>query len=121
MYKDDSDDLERVQKSAVKIILGEKYNGYEKSLIKLDMQSLKERRSELCLSFALKCVKNQKTKNMFPENKKLHTMETRNPEKYKVTNANTERLKKSAIVYMQNLLNENHLKTKQAGLCQPYN
>ena len=33
-------------------------------------------------------------------------METRNPEKYRVQKANTERLKRSALVYMQNLLNE---------------
>ena len=33
-------------------------------------------------------------------------MNTRNKEKYLVQYANTERLKKSAIVYMQNLLNK---------------
>ena len=43
---------------------------------------------------------------MFPLSKKLHSMETRNPEKYRVQKANTERLKRSALVYMQNLLNE---------------
>jgi hypothetical protein len=77
------------------------------------MESLKERRELLCLKFAQKCFKNPKTKNMFPENKKMHTMETRNPEKFQVNHANTERLKKSAIIYMQNLLNENEHK-KQA-------
>ena len=111
LTEENSDDLERVQKSAVKIILGTKYLGYEKSLAKLDMLSLKERREQLCLSFAEKCVKNPKTQNMFPTNKKKHLMETRNPEHYMVTKANTERFKKSAIIYMQNLLNENHLKT----------
>jgi hypothetical protein len=35
---------------------------------------------------------------------------TRNPEKYLVQHANTERLRKSAIIYMQNLLNENEYK-----------
>ena len=111
LTEENSDDLERVQKSAVKIILGTKYLGYEKSLAKLDMLSLKERREQLCLSFAEKCVKKPKTQNMFPTNKKKHLMETRNPEHYMVTKANTERFKKSAIIYMQNLLNENHLKT----------
>ena len=47
---------------------------------------------------------------MFPENKKEYQMETRKPEKYLVQHANTERLKKAAIIYMQNLLNENELK-----------
>ena len=100
-------DLERVQKSAVKIILGDKYVGYKKSLIKLEMLSLSERREQLCLNFAQKCLKNAKTKSMFPENKKIHSMETRNEEKYLVQYANTERLRKSSIIYMQNLLNMN--------------
>ena len=110
LTQENCDDLERVQKSAVKIILGPKYDCYKKSLVKLDMESLQERREFLCLTFAQKCLKNPKTKKMFPENKKEHQMETRNPEKYFVQHANTERLKKSAIIFMQNLLNENELK-----------
>ena len=112
LTEENSSDLERVQKSAVKIILGDKYVGYKKSLLKLEMESLKERREELCLKFALKCVKNPKTKKMFPQNIKVHSMETRKPEKYEVHHANTERFRKSAIIYMQTLLNENELKAK---------
>ena len=43
---------------------------------------------------------------MFPLKEKHHNMDTRKNEKYKVQYANTERLKKFAIIYMQNLLNE---------------
>ena len=52
------------------------------------------------------CSKNPKTKHMFPEKKKIHDMETRNPERFKVQHAHTEILKKSPIIYMPNLLNE---------------
>ena len=107
LTQENSDDLERVQKSAVKIILGQHYENYEKSLVKLEMESLHDRREFLCLKFANKCLKNPKTKKMFPENVRIHNMETRNPEKYLVQHANTERLKNSAIIYMQNLLNKN--------------
>ena len=107
---ENSDDLERIQKSAVRIIMGENYISYNQSLIKLDIESLKDRRESLCLNFAQKCTKNIRTKDMFPMNKKMHTMETRKQEKYKVDHANTERLKKSAIIYMQNLLNQNEQK-----------
>ena len=65
-----------MQKSAVKLILGEKYIDYEKSLIQLDMESLFDKRENLGLNFALKCVRNPKTKHMFPESKKTHQMET---------------------------------------------
>ena len=104
-------DLERVQKSAVKIILGDKYMSYKKSLDELGMDSLDDRRQNLCLKFAQRCLKNEKAKKMFPLNEKIHGMETRNINKYKVQHANTDRLKNFAQIYMQNLLNE-HEKTQ---------
>ena len=57
-------DLERVQKSAVKIILGGQYNGYRKSLEHLE-------REKLCLKFAKRCLRNEKTRKMFPANSKI--------------------------------------------------
>ena len=99
-------DLQRVQKSAMKIILGNKYKGYKKSLLELNILSLSERREQLCLEFAIKCTKNPRTKSMFPENKKTHNMLTRKPDKYIVQHANTKRLQNSSIIYMQHLLNE---------------
>ena len=44
-------------------------------------------------------------KEYFVKNEKKHLMETRNPNEYKVTMAHTERMKKSPIIYMQNILN----------------
>ena len=43
---------------------------------------------------------------MFPLNEKSHQMNTRKGEKYRVQYSKTERLKNSAITYMQNLLNQ---------------
>ena len=94
-------DLERVQRSALKIILGPKYESYRKALVTLNLETLEERREYLCLKFAQKCTK------MFPLNRKNHHMDTRNREKYLVQFANTERLRKSFIIYMQKLLNQN--------------
>ena len=110
LTQDNIDDIERVQKSAFRIILNENYVSYSKALIKLDMDSLNDRREQLCLNFAQKCVKNSKTKSMFPLNMKTHEMDTRYPGKFKVQHANNERLKNSSIIYMQNLLNRNEEK-----------
>ena len=107
LTEENSNDLERVQKSAVRIMLGDSYKGYKKSLDILQIESLKDRREQLCLNFAKKCIKNQKTKDMFPENSKVHQMLTRKPDKFRVTHANTTRFKNSAIIHMQNLLNRN--------------
>ena len=109
---ENSNDLERVQKSAIKIILQDSYKGYNSGLAQLEIESLKSRREQLCLSFALKCVKSDKVRHMFPMNIKPHEMSTRHGEKFKVQHAHTDRLKNSPIIYMQKLLNEHELKNK---------
>ena len=53
-------DLERVQKTAMKIILQNQYKGYKKSLNHLNIDTLFDRREQLCLNFAIKCVRNKK-------------------------------------------------------------
>ena len=86
--------------------MGEKYQSYKKALVDLDLETLEDRRETLCLKFALKCSTNEKTKKMFPLIEKQHNMNTRKREKFEVQYANTDRLKDFALIYMQNLLNE---------------
>ena len=74
------EDLERVQKSAVRLILGNQYKGYRKSLQILEMENLDDRRKELCLRFALKAAKHEKMKKMFPLKKTTFNMKTRHEE-----------------------------------------
>ena len=100
-----STDLERIQKSALKIILGEEYKDYKNALNILEIDNLKDRREILCLKFAKKCLKNEKMKNLFNENPKTHPMKTRFEEEFEIQHANTERMMKSPIIYMQRLLN----------------
>ena len=69
------------------------------------MDDLSTRREKLCLDFARKCTKHPKLKNMFPKSK--NTKAKKSNEKYFVQYARTERLKKSAIIHMQQLLNKN--------------
>ena len=75
-------------------------------LAQLGIEDLKSRREYLCLEFAKKCVKSEKLQHMFPKTKKEHKMDTRNEDVYLVQHANTGRLQKSAIIYMQKLLNK---------------
>ena len=98
-------DLERVQKNALKIILKEEYFSYEKALEKTNLESLYDRRITLCLKFAKACTKSTQVKDLFPENKQAD-LNFRFPEKYQVTMARTDRLKDSAVPYMQRLLND---------------
>ena len=50
---------------------------------------------------------------LFPLNYARHQMKKRNHEKYVVTNANTERYKKSAVPFLQRLLNDDYRKQKK--------
>ena len=85
-------------------ILKEDYISYEDALITCNLETLKARRNKLCLSFALKCTKSDKSSHIFPL--KGNAMDTRNCEKYVVTKSYTDRLGNSAIPYMQRLLNK---------------
>ena len=59
---------------AVKVILGKSYLDYNDGLEKLRLQRLNIRREKICLNFAKKCLKNEKVKHFFKENKNLHRM-----------------------------------------------
>ena len=104
LTQEDSSSLERVQKTALRIILKERYQDYNHALKFVGLATLFERREKLCLKFATQCVKNDKMADMFPLNVK--TVNTREHEKYYVQPAFTDRLKLSAIPYMQRLLNK---------------
>ena len=106
-------DLERVQKAAAKIIIGKQYTNYESALEKIGLDKLEERRKDLCLNFAKKCLKNNKTSLMFPQKTRIHQMETRMQETFDVEFAHTERYKNSSIPYMQRLLNNDEESRKR--------
>ena len=103
--KGEQKDIERVQKVALRIILKDGYQTYVNALRMTGLETLAARRTKLCLNFARKCLKNEKTVNIFSLNEL--NVNTRNPEKYHVTPARTDRLAKSSIPYMQRLLNAN--------------
>ena len=96
-------EIERVQKAALRTILKEEYSEYHSALKICSLTTLKDRRIQLCKAFARKCTKYEKTSNMFPL--KVNNHNVRNPEKYVVYPANTNRFARSAIPYMQKLLN----------------
>ena len=106
LTQENSDDLERTQKTFSKLILKEKYTNYENALLKLNLDSLHSRRQILCLKFAKSSLKYEKLSDLLPKNEKEHKIKTRKNEKFAVQFANTDRLKKSSIIAMQNYLNE---------------
>ena len=112
MSQANTSDIERIQKSAVKIILKHKYKDYDSALKELNLETLQKRREILCLRFAKKSLKLNNFKKMFPLSKKLHSMKQRKGRKFLQKHTNTERYIKSSIPYMQRLLNLENNKLK---------
>ena len=65
-----SEILERIQKTAFKIILGQNYKTYKRSLQLLNLQTHKDRRQKLCLSFAKKAKRSSKFSAWFRKTSK---------------------------------------------------
>ena len=95
-------DIERVQKSALAIILGKDYVNYENSLLIVGLEKLSKRRESLCLNFARNSAKSHP--NWYEEDMK--TVNTRRQTKeFKEVVTRTKRFKNSAIPYYTHLLN----------------
>ena len=101
-------DIERIQKTCLKVILGESYVSYSAALEMCGLQTLHDRREKRCLDFAVKCVKHPLNQRLFPLNKNLENTnnEVRNRETFQVNFARTEKYRMSAIPYCQRKLNE---------------
>ena len=91
---------------ALHIILGDNYENYRNALCMTNLESLDARRDKLCLNFATKSEKHPKFKMWFKQKPKINTRQA--DDKYWKTIARTDRLKKSPISHLTNLLNEKH-------------
>ena len=93
--------------------MGYKYQGYKEALQYMSLESLKERREKM----AKKSLRLDKFSELFPFNNAKHLMKKRNHEKYAVANANTERYRKSAVPFLQRLLNDDFARQKKDLKC----
>ena len=83
LKKKNKKDLERVQKAAVRVIMGNNYTNYQNALKELNLETLEKRRKQLCFKFAKNCLKNDKVKDLFPIHESKHKMKKRTQKKYK--------------------------------------
>ena len=97
--------------------MGNEYQGYKQALKHMNLDSLKERRVKMALTFAKKSLKVDKFSGFFPLNKAKHLMTKRNPDKYVINGAHTERYRRSAVPFLQRLLNEDYAKQKKELKC----
>ena len=106
LTEDDAKNLERIQKSFCHVLLGHMYNNYEEALEQLDLESLGERRETLCLNFALKCLRNQKFKNLFNRTPPNDHYLINQPRRFLEPQCSTSRYQNSPLVYLTKILNQ---------------
>ena len=103
----DKDEIERIQKTMLKIVHGDDYEDYACALQKSNLTTLEERREALCLTFALKCTGDPKHKALFKLNENtFHHY----PTKFTPPFCQNERYSKSPVPYLTGLLNEYYQK-----------
>ena len=111
LSKKDNVLLERVQKTALVIVLGKAYSGYKNALEYLNVKTLKERRNDLCLNFAKKkAAKSEKCQHWFLKSAAVPTVNTRSDKpknNYKEVPTRTDRYKDSPLPFLTKLLNSN--------------
>ena len=80
LTKENREDLERVQKATLKVILKKDYLNYKDALKLTNLETLEERREAIGLRFAMNGLKNQNFSKLFPLNSQKHVMKVRNPQ-----------------------------------------
>ena len=102
LTKQQSADIERVQKISSKLILGDQYKNYDNACNFFSTETLEQRRVKLCLKFASKNLKSENSlfiKNTFCKN-------TRQKAKLvKEFKCRTKRFQRSSLPYLTKLLN----------------
>ena len=97
-------DIERIQKSAAHIILGEEFESYRQAIKTLGLDSLVDRREKLCLKFALKAEKHNKFVKWFKP--AVYPQNTRQDKvKYCSVLAMHSRFRKSPLPFLTDRLN----------------
>ena len=122
----ESQSLERLQSTCLKVILQDRYISYSSALEFTGLKTLYERREEKCLNFSVKCTKHSVNSRFFPLNQNYDkdiqcTLDSKinndqqcknhRREPFYVNYARTEDYRMSAIPYCQRLLNS-HFKNK---------
>ena len=103
--------LERIQKTFLHIILGDKFQSYRNALKLSGLDKLSDRRRKICLTFAKTSLKHEKFSNWFKPNLKITKTRLQQP-KFCNVYSRTNRFERSPIIYLVKILNL-HYATKK--------
>ena len=98
--------LERIQKRACKIILGNNYISYEDALDRCNLYVLRNHRDKICLQFANKLLESPKFRHWLPCFRRETARTLRNTYHLSIQRVRTERDVNSPIPHMVRLWNQ---------------
>ena len=98
--------VENIQRRVCRHILGREYTSYSNALADLELESLDNRRLNICRDFAVKCSTSERFSNWFPRSEYKSNMTLRRQRKFEYMKCRTDRFKLSPVPYMVNLLNQ---------------
>ena len=99
-----SNKLERIQRTCLKVVLGDMYIDYTSALEMTGLVTLSDRRAKRCLNFALKSIKHERNSLLFPLNTTPGIF-NRQSEIFTVNFSSGSAYRDSAIPFCQRLLN----------------
>ena len=110
LTKQEIKQIERVQKAAMYIILGDEYESYSNALETLNCEPLETRRENLCIKFAEKSLKHEKYGKWFRKSSDELSLHNTRASKRKQPNLvpvpyRTDRYRDSPLPYLTRLLN----------------
>ena len=102
LTRQQTNDIERIQKISFKLILGDNYENYQQACKILSTQTLEQRRINLCLKFALK---NAKSDNSLFIKLRSKNNTRQKPNLVSEYLCRTQRFQRSSLPYLAKLLN----------------
>ena len=106
LTKYQSNNIEKMQKRALKLILGEHYSSYDEACILMSAEPLSDRRDTLCLTFINRAVKGGLHSDIFKPAHSYNITRSDNNQLKEFT-CNTKRFFNSPLVYLSRLFNQN--------------
>ena len=103
-------DLEKIQKVALKFTLGDDYRSYDMACDLFNIKPLSDRRLELCTNFAIKLYRSDRSCDFYTHTTKA--VQTREQKLLVEKKCNTARCYNAPHNYLTRLVNQNQTKIK---------
>ena len=104
-------DLEKIQKVALKIILSDTYQSYEIACDGFNLESLAQRRQDLCINFAVKLYRSDRSSEFF-QHSNVRLNARREPQLVVEKKCRTKRCYNAPHSYLTRLVNQNQARIR---------